>query len=200
MRSENAACVHLHPQLVALAATLADAGEHGIAAVRSGNVVYELLNEHGFADACAAEKSYFAALCVGLEEVNCLDARLENLDCGALVAERGRGTVYFPTLTIGGFAAVYGLAEDIEHPAKHLRSDGDGDAAARWRDLVSAAKSITARKHDATHLSVAEMLGNFQHLSVRSLARRQGVAEARQIAVEFHIDDRPRNCDYPTFF
>ena len=54
--------VHLAPQVVALTGALADAGEDGIAAVLRGDVVDQLLNQHGLADAGAAEQADLAAL------------------------------------------------------------------------------------------------------------------------------------------
>ena len=61
-------------EVVALAGALADAGEHRIAAVGLGDVVDQLLNEHRLADARAAEQADLAALGVGGEQVDDLDA------------------------------------------------------------------------------------------------------------------------------
>ncbi len=44
-----------------------------------GNVVYQLLYEHGLAHACTAEKAYLAALQVGADKVYDLDARFKYL-------------------------------------------------------------------------------------------------------------------------
>ena len=52
-------------EVVALAGTLADAGEHGVAAVRLRDVVDQFHDEHGLADAGAAEQADLAALGVG---------------------------------------------------------------------------------------------------------------------------------------
>ena len=49
-------------EVVALAGALADAGEHRDAAVALGDVVDQLLDEHGLADAGAAEQADLAAL------------------------------------------------------------------------------------------------------------------------------------------
>ena len=54
--------LHFDVEVVALAGALADAGEHGHAAVRLGDVVDELHDEHGLADAGAAEQADLAAL------------------------------------------------------------------------------------------------------------------------------------------
>ena len=76
---EHARLLHLEPQVVALARALADAAERRQAAVLLGEVVDELLDQHGLADAGAAEQADLAALRVGREQVDDLDARLEHL-------------------------------------------------------------------------------------------------------------------------
>ncbi len=75
---------HLVIEVVALARALADAGEDGIAAVRLGDVVDELHDEHGLADARAAEEADLAALGIRREKIDDLDAGLENLRFGRL--------------------------------------------------------------------------------------------------------------------
>jgi hypothetical protein len=83
-----AAFLHLVPEVVALAGALADAGEHGVAAVALGDVVDELHDEDGLADAGAAEQADLAAAGVRGEQVDDLDARLEHLGRGRLLRER----------------------------------------------------------------------------------------------------------------
>ena len=85
--------LELEPEVVALARALAHAREHRHAAVLLREVVDELLDEHGLADAGAAEEADLAAAQVGLEQVDDLDAGLEHLEAGGLLFERGRGAV-----------------------------------------------------------------------------------------------------------
>ena len=65
---------HLVVEVVAFAGALADARQHRIAAVGLGDVVDQLLHGHGLADAGAAEQADLAALGVGAEQVDHLDA------------------------------------------------------------------------------------------------------------------------------
>ena len=86
---------HLVVEVVALAGPLADAGEHRHAAVRLGDVVDQLHDQHGLADAGTAEQADLAALEVGGEQVDDLDAGDQHLGLGRLVDERrvpGRGS------------------------------------------------------------------------------------------------------------
>ena len=80
-------------EVVALAGALADAGEHRIAAVRLGDVVDQLLDEHGLADAGAAEQADLAALGVRREQVDDLDAGDENFGFGRLIGIERRSAV-----------------------------------------------------------------------------------------------------------
>src|SRR6185503_18890587 len=65
---------HLVIEIVALARALADAGEHRIAAIGFRDVVDQLLDQHGLADARAAEQADLAALRVRAKQVDDLDA------------------------------------------------------------------------------------------------------------------------------
>ena len=76
---------HLVIEIVALARALANAGEDRIAAVRLGDVVDELHDEHGLADAGAAEQPDLAALGIGRQQIDNLDAGDEDLRLGRLV-------------------------------------------------------------------------------------------------------------------
>ena len=62
--------LHLEPQVVALARALADAAERRQATVLLGEVVDQLLDDHGLADAGAAEQPDLAALGVRREQVD----------------------------------------------------------------------------------------------------------------------------------
>ena len=82
---------HLVVEVVALARALADAGEHRQARVLRGDVVDELEHGHGLADAGAAEEADLAALGERADQVDHLDAGLEQLDRGRELVELGRG-------------------------------------------------------------------------------------------------------------
>ena len=77
-------------EVVAFAGALAHAGEHRVAAMRLGDVVDELLDEHRLAHAGAAEQADLAALGVGRQQVDDLDAGDEDLRFRRLVDEVGR--------------------------------------------------------------------------------------------------------------
>ena len=93
VRIDDARFLHFQPQIVAFAGALAHAGEDRHAAVLHGDVVDQLHDDDGLADARAAEQSDLAAAQIRLEQVDHLDAGLEHFEPRRLVFERGRRPV-----------------------------------------------------------------------------------------------------------
>ena len=137
---DDARLLHLEPEVVALARALAHAAEGRQAAVLLGEVVDELLDEDRLADAGAAEQADLAALGVGREQVDDLDAGLEHLG--------GRGEVLDVRAPGGGSASAprprpssprsIVLAEQVEDAAERHLADRHGDRAAGVGDLGAA--------------------------------------------------------------
>src|SRR5436190_2820849 len=90
---DDAGLRHLGDQVVALAAALADAREHGHAGVLGRDVVDQLLDDHRLADAGPTEDADLAALPERADEVDDLEPGLEHLDLGRLLVEGGRVAV-----------------------------------------------------------------------------------------------------------
>ncbi len=115
-------------------AALADAGEHGVARVLLGDVPDELLDDDRLAHAGATEDADLAALLERADQVDDLEAGLEDLDLGRLLVE-GRG------LAVDGQAgrrldrtlAVDGPAEDVEDATQGGLADRHGDRPRRCR-------------------------------------------------------------------
>ena len=74
----NARFLHLEIEIVAFARALAHAAEHRLAAVPLGDVVDQLHDDDGLADAGAAEETDLSALHERRDQVDDLDARLED--------------------------------------------------------------------------------------------------------------------------
>ena len=189
----DAAFTHFTPEVVTLTAALADAGKHGVTAVLHGDVVDELLDKDGLADACAAEQTDFAALRVRLQKIDDLDAGLEDLDGRVLLVKRRSFSVNaFVRLGCGnGFAAVDGIAEHVEHAAERVFAHRHFDGFARSLNLHTAGKTLTAGKHDAADRVVTHMLGNLHHIPPSVHGKRKGFSDFRQnTGLELYIDDR----------
>ena len=126
---------HLVIEVVALARALADAGEHRVAAVRLGDVVDQLHDQHGLADAGAAEQADLAALGVGREQVDDLDAGDEDLRFRRLLGEGRAPAAWMARLLAGldGPGLVDRLADHVDDAPERLVADGHGDRAGRCR-------------------------------------------------------------------
>ena len=106
---DDARLLHLEPEVVALARALADAAEGRQAAVLLGEVVDQLLDQHRLADAGAAEQADLAALGVGREQVDDLDAGLEHLGRRRQVLDRRRRAVDRPALASTSTSAPWSI-------------------------------------------------------------------------------------------
>src|SRR5581483_1028791 len=84
---------HFVIEIVALAGALAHAGKHREATVLRRDVADELLDDDRFAYASAAERADLATAQDGRDQVNDLDARLEDAGLGLLVFQRRRRAV-----------------------------------------------------------------------------------------------------------
>src|SRR5579884_1849378 len=124
VRIEHARFLHFEPQVVAFARTLADTGEHGDAAVLQRDVVDQLHDDDGLADARAAEQADLAAAQIRLQQVDDLDAALEHLQLGRLLFEIGRRAMNGPALfRVDRTHVVDRLADYVQHAAQRLFAD-----------------------------------------------------------------------------
>ena len=151
---------HLDVEVVALAGALADAAEGREAAVLGRDVVDQLLDQNGLADAGAAEQADLAALGVGREQVDDLDPGLEDLLGRGQVLGARRGTVDRPALLALDRLAllVDRLAEQVEDPAERVLADRDRDRAAGVDHGVAAAQAVGRVHRDRADAVVAEVL------------------------------------------
>ncbi len=160
------------------------------------NIVNQLLNQNGLAYAGTAEETDFTALCVGLQEVDNLDAGFQNLDDRALLLEGGRFAVDAPVLgslvVVERRPAVQGLPESVENPPENVLAHGNHDALAGGLHGHILRKAFAGRKHDAAHHAAADVLRDL-HLQLLAVQKDdQCFPDGRQLApFKFHIHDRP---------
>ena len=157
---DHARLGHLDQQVGAFARALADAREDRDAAVFPGEVVDQLLDEHRLADPGSAEQADLAALDVGRDQVDDLEAGLEDLDLRGEVAEGGRIAVDRPALGIGCDVglAVDRLPDHVPEAPERRPADGNRDRAARVEDVHAAREPVGRVHRDRADAVVAEML------------------------------------------
>ncbi len=194
---------HLDEEVVALARALADAREAAHAAVRLGNVVDELLDEHRLADAGAPEEADLAALSVRGQEVDDLDAGLEDFDLGRLLHEvRRRPVNRGAALGADGGPVVDRVADHVEDAAEALGADGHLDGGARVAHGHPADQTIGRVHRDRAHGALAEVLRDFErqvvsHVRDAGVGQLERIEDLGQLAVgELDVDDRPDDLDH----
>ena len=154
-----------------------------------GDVVDQLLDEHRLAHAGAAEQADLAALHVRGEQVDDLDAGLEDLDRRRELLERRAGR--------GGSASArrpraapsplsIGLAEHVEDAAEGDLADRHRDRAAGVDHVGAAGEAVGGVHGDGAHAVVAEVL---LHLGDQRGARVRSVC-SRELDLERVVDRR----------
>ena len=181
---------HLVVEVVALARALADAGEHRQARVRGRDVVDELHHRDGLAHAGAAEQADLAALGERTDEVDDLDAGLEQLLRRRQLLERRRVAVdRHRLLGVDRAPLVDRAAEHVHDAAERLAADRHHDRVAGVDDLHAAAQAVGAAERDRAHDAVAQLLLDLERQP--DLVHLEGVVDLRHLgAREFHVDDR----------
>ena len=181
---EHARLLHLQPQVVALARALADAAERRQAAVLLGEVVDQLLDQHGLADAGAAEQADLAALRVGREQVDDLDARSRTSRSSASGPRRAAPSWWM--LRGAACPRAAGSPRSIGSPSRlKMRpsvASPTGTVIGRARvDHLGAAREAVGRVHrDRAHAVVAEVLLDLADEHV--LLRRSALMPSRLLA------------------
>jgi peptide chain release factor 1 len=195
---DDAGLGHLQEQVVALAGALADAGEHRHAAELLRDPADHLLDQHGLADASATEQADLAAGHVRGEQVDDLDAGLQQLGLALELVERRCRPVDRPRLAGHEVRVVQAAAERVEHVPLDLVADRHLDRVAGVGGGGAADEPVGRLHRDRPHRVVADVLGDLQgELLVERVVLAQldvdvqRVVQLRQLApAELDVHDR----------
>ena len=158
-RAADLGLLHFQPEVVALAGSLADAGEHRVAAVHRGDAGDQLGEDDRLAQPGAAEEADLAAADERRQQVDDLDAGLELLGLGREAVERGRVAVDRPALAGRDRAsAVDRVAQEVEDPAERLLADRHADRPARVDDRHAPDQPVGRTERHAADPVAAEVL------------------------------------------
>ena len=167
-------------EVVALARALADAGKHRHAAVLLGDVVDEFENGDGLADAGAAEQTDLPAACERANQVDDLDAGLEDFGLDGLVGEGGRVAMNrHQRLALDWPALVDRISGDVHDAPERARPDRHRDWRAGVGGFHPAHQPVGRVHRDASHGVFAEMLLHFEH-EVAGLVADRRIADAQR--------------------
>ena len=154
------------------------------------DVVDQLHDQHGLADAGAAEQADLAALGVGREQIDDLDAGDENFGFGRLLGVGRRVLVDGAArLGIDRAGLVDRLADDVDDAAEHLVADRHRDRRAGVGALLAAHQTLGGVHRDGADGVLAEMLRDFEHQAVAAVRGLERVQDRRQVILELHVDD-----------
>src|SRR5260370_17825467 len=104
-----------------------------------GDIVDQLLDEHGLADAGAAEQADLAALRIGREQIDDLDPGDQDRSFGRLVDERRcLGMDRGEEIAADRAPLVDRLPDDVPYPTNRRGTDGPADLRAGGVDALTA--------------------------------------------------------------
>ena len=193
---QHAHLFHLQEEVGALTGTLADAGEDGGTGELTGDTGNHLLNENGLTHTCAAEEANLATLNVRGQQVNDLNAGLQNLGLTLKLVERWRLAVDAPLLTI---AAETRLVEAVTEGVEDVALDDVADRHGNWLsgvdDLGTADEAVGRCHGHGTDKVVTEVLSDLEGdglcNSFELNVDVQCVVQGRQcLTWEFHVHNR----------
>ena len=192
---DDACLRHLVVEIVPLARALADAGEHRDAAMELGDVVDQLHDDDGLADAGAAERANLAALQEGADQIDDLDPGGQHFRRRRLIRERRSGAMNRVVLLgLDGSPFVDRVAGHVEHSAHHPVADRHRDRPAAVGDAVATLEPFGSGHRDRAHPAVAEVLLHFQRQRHRLVLNRvvalQRVVNRRQRVGKLDVDHR----------
>jgi peptide chain release factor 1 len=127
------------------------------------DVVDELQHVDRLADARAAEQADLAALGEGADQVDDLDAGLEQLHRGRELVELRRQLVYRASrVRLDRAAFVDRAAQHVHDAAQRAVAHGHRDGRSRALHLHAAAQPVGGAEGDAAHHAVAQLLLDFE--------------------------------------
>ena len=163
LADNNVGFSHFVIKIVAFARAFADACEHGDAAMQLGDIVDQLHDDDGFADAGAAERPDFAALQKGANQVDDLNAGGQHLRGGGLIDER-RWRTMNRIIFIGFDRAlfVHSIPGDVEDPAHYPLAHGHGNRRTCIFHFVSAFQTFGAGHGNGANPVISQVLLHFE--------------------------------------
>ena len=170
-----------------------------VTTVLFGDVVDELHDENGLANASAAKQTNLSTTAVRRQKVDDLDARLKHLDVDRLVDELWWGAVNRESLFgVHWTRFVDQLTDNVQDTAKNLLADGHLDGRAGVLDRHAANQSIGRVHGDTADGAFAKVLGNLdnQVVGVSSMAlldRVRAVPDFGKLTGKLHVHNGADN-------
>ncbi len=124
-----------------------------------GDVIDQFHDDHGLADARAAEQSNLAALQERLNQIDDLHSGFEHFGGCRLLVERRRQTMNRHSLfELDRTELIHGFADHIHYAAQSSAAHGNGNRPALVNGFHAAHHAVGGRHGDAAYSPFAEML------------------------------------------
>ncbi len=201
IRLLNHRILHLVPEVVTLTGTLAHSGETRVAAVLGGDVVDQFLDQNGLTQSRAAEEAGLTTLGIGSEQVDNLDAGLENLCPRAqLVKLRRLGMDRTALLRLERLPLVDRVAQQVEYPAQGLIPDRHRDGRSGIDNICVSHQAIGGAHGHGTDPVASEVLldlaDQLDRFTISLEVDLESVEDIREmVSRELGIDGRPDDLD-----
>ena len=182
---------HFVIKVIALAGPLTHAGEDRVATMRLRDVIDQFHDQHGLADAGTAEQADLAALGIGREQIDNLDAGFKHLRLGRLL---GIGRRFLMDGTAGfrrdrtGF--IHRLTNHVHDAAQRAGTHRHSNRRTSIGNALATHEPFGRVHRDAAHGVLAEVLRHFEHKPVAEICRLECVENLRQVTLELHVNDR----------
>ena len=165
--------------------------------MRLGDVVDQFHNDHGLADAGAAEQPHFSTLGIGLDQVDNLDPGDQNLGIRRLFYKLGRRPVNGQALLgLDRTQIVDRFPDNVHDAAQGLRPHGHGDRATGIHHFLAADQAVGNVHGDRAHRRLAQMLGDLEDHTLAVIVYSESIEDGRQVSLEVHVDDGAHDlCD-----
>jgi hypothetical protein len=161
---DDTGLLHFVVQIVTLTSTLSDTSEHRVTTVGLGNVVNQLLDEHGLSDTGTTEETNLTTTGVGGKQVDDLDTSNEDFGRGGLLSKRrGLGV---DRSALGGLdraTLVDGVTGDVHDTTEGLGTDGDRDGGTSVVGRSTTGETLGTVHSNCADNILSQVLSNLEH-------------------------------------
>jgi hypothetical protein len=153
-------------------------------------LLIKFLDENRLAHPGTAEEADLAALGIGRQQVDDLDAGDQDRAFGRLRLEGGRRLVDGARLLgLDRTLLVDRLADHVEDAPQRRVAHRHLDRRAGVGDRLAAHEALGRVHGDGAHCVLAQVLGHFQHQPLAVVVGLERVENRGQITLELHVDD-----------
>lgn len=188
---DDTGLLHFTVQIVTLSGSLTDTGENGETTVGLGNVVNQLLDEHGLTDTGTTEQTNLTTSGVRGQQVDNLDTSLQNLSRSRLLNEGWWVSVdRVSLLRLDWSSLVNWLTNNVDDTAQGLTANRHGDRSTSVGDRLASDQTVSTVHSNGSDGVLTQMLGNLQDQVLVAVLQLQSVENGWQVTIlEVDVND-----------